>query len=484
MVTIDTIIERLKSRNISEEKLEEVRKSYNLAKEIHKGQYRQSGEEYIIHPLNVAKNLLDIEVYDTDTICAALLHDTIEDAPFDFTKEDVKKLVNETVSELVDGVTKMRAMNYSTKVDCELANTRKIINGLNKDVRIILIKLCDRLHNMETLQYKRIEKQKENALETMELFVPLSLSIGAYQLKNKLEDLSLQYIEPDEFKKITEEKKKLEELESPILKETGERINNTLIENYIPSKIIYRTQTITSTYKRLKRGYKLENIYDLFYLKVLVGEIEDCYKSLGYVHRINPPINGRFKDYIYNPRTNLYQSLHTTVSNSKGKLMKIKIRTYDMDKVAAYGIPALWNIKGGKTMEETQKEVVKKCQFAKKLMELDESFQDNHDFFKEIKKELLMEHIYVYTHKGEFIELPKGSTALDFACQVYPDMLDSMTGILVNEKEVPLNTVLENWDRVQITTKGIINHENWEDYANSSVAKQKIRLLKKQNEEK
>ena len=164
--------------------------------------------------------------------------------------------------------------------------------------------------------------------------------------------------------------------------------------------------------------------------------------------------------------------------------MKVKIRTYDMDKVAAYGIPALWNIKGGKTMEETQREVVKKCQFAKKLMELDESFQDNHDFFKEIKKELLMEHIYVYTHKGEFIELPKDSTALDFACQVYPDMLDSMTGILVNEKEVPLNTVLENWDRVQITTKGTINHENWEEYANSSVAKQKIRLLKKQNEEK
>ena len=476
-MTIDDIIERLRKRNIDEEKIAEVMKSYVIAKDVHKGQLRQSGEEYIIHPLHVASNLLDMEVYDTDTICAALLHDTIEDAPYDFTKEDIKELINETVAELVDGVTKMRAMNYSTKADCELANTRKIINGLNKDVRIILIKLCDRLHNMETLQYKTKEKQKENALETMELFVPLSLTIGAYRMKNKLEDLSLQYIEPDEFKKITDEKAKIEEIEHPILKEIAESIKSTLEEKYIASSIIYRTQTITSTYKRLKKGYKLENIYDLFYLKILVGEIEDCYRTLCFVHKNNPPINGRFKDYIYNPRTNLYQSLHTTVSNSKGKLLKVKIRTFDMDRVAAYGIPALWNIKNGKSMEETQKEVVKKCQFAKKLMELDESFKDNREFFKEIKKELLTEHIYVYTHSGDFIELPSGSTALDFACQVYPNLLDKMTGILVNGKEVPLNTVLESQDRIEVITKGEINHSNWIEFANTPTAKQKLKSL-------
>ena len=476
-MTIDDIIERLRKRNIDEEKIAEVMKSYVIAKDVHKGQLRQSGEEYIIHPLHVASNLLDMEVYDTDTICAALLHDTIEDAPYDFTKEDIKELINETVAELVDGVTKMRAMNYSTKTDCELANTRKIINGLNKDVRIILIKLCDRLHNMETLQYKTKEKQMENALETMELFVPLSLTIGAYRMKNKLEDLSLQYIEPDEFKKITDEKAKIEEIEHPILKEIAESIKSTLEEKYIASSIIYRTQTITSTYKRLKKGYKLENIYDLFYLKILVGEIEDCYRTLCFVHKNNPPINGRFKDYIYNPRTNLYQSLHTTVSNSKGKLLKVKIRTFDMDRVAAYGIPALWNIKNGKSMEETQKEVVKKCQFAKKLMELDESFKDNGEFFKEIKKELLTEHIYVYTHSGDFIELPSGSTALDFACQVYPNLLDKMTGILVNGKEVPLNTLLQSQDRIEVITKGEINHSNWIEFANTPTAKQKLKSL-------
>ena len=285
------------------------------------------------------------------------------------------------------------------------------------------------------------------------------------------------YIEPDEFKRITEEKKKIEEKEMPSLKAIGNRIKDNLEEKYVPSSIIYRTQTITSTYKRLKRGYELENIYDLFYLKILVGEIEDCYKTLGYVHKNNPPINGRFKDYIYNPRTNLYQSLHTTVSTPTSKLLKIKIRTYDMDKVAANGIPALWNIKNGKTMEETQKEVVKKCQFAKKLMELDESFSDNQEFIKEIKNELLTEHVYVYSENGEFIELPKGSTALDFACQVYPNLLDQMTGLLVNEKEVPFNTILENYDRIQLITKGKINHENLEDFVNTSVAKQKLKSL-------
>ena len=484
MVSIDSIVKKLKDKQVKEEKIQEVKKAYKLAEEIHRGQYRQSGEEYIIHPLHVANNLLDMEVYDTDTICAALLHDTIEDASFDFTKEDIKELLNETIAELVDGVTKMRAMNYSTKTELELANTRKIINGLNKDVRIIIIKLCDRLHNMETLQYKKPEKQKENAVETMELFVPLSLSIGAYKMKNKLEDLSLQYIEPDVFKSITEEKQKIERVESPYLEEMGNRIKSILEEKYVPSKIVYRTQTITSTYKRLKSGYKLENIYDLFYLKILLLEIEDCYRTLGFVHKSNPPINGRFKDYIYNPRTNLYQSLHTTVSNDSGRLTKVKIRTFDMDKVAAYGIPALWNIKGGKTMEETQKEVVKKCQFAKKLMELDESFKDNHEFIQEIKKELLTEHIYVYTHSGDFIELPKGSTALDFACQVFPDLLDKMTGILVNGKEVPLNTILENQDRIQVLTKGKINHDNWEEYANTPTAKQKIKSLCKKETEK
>ena len=219
MITIENIIKTLKEQGVSDDKIEEINKSFLLASEIHKDQYRQSGEPYITHPLNVAKNLLDMEVYDTDAICAALLHDTIEDAKDDFSKEDIKRIINEDVAELVDGVTKMRRINFVTKESQRLANTRKITNGLSKDVRIILIKLADRKHNMETLEFKRPEKQQENAIETMELFVPLALSIGAYKIKSELEDLSLMYIEPDDFKKITEEKKKIEEQKKEYLEE-------------------------------------------------------------------------------------------------------------------------------------------------------------------------------------------------------------------------------------------------------------------------
>ena len=478
MVSIENIINELRKKNIEEEKLKEIEKSYLIAKEIHKNQFRQSGEPYIIHPLNVANNLLKMEVYDPDTISAALLHDTIEDAEIDFTKEDVAELINPTVAELVDGVTKMRRMNFSTKDDERLANTRKIINGLTKDVRIILIKLADRLHNMETLQYKTPDKQKENAIETMELFVPLSLSIGAYQIKNLLEDLSLPYIERDEYKKIKDYKEVLLQEKEEAMQEMAYKIDLELDKKEITHQKILRSQTIGSIYKKIKKGYKMDNIYDLFYWKYLVPEVEDCYQTLCIVHKNNPPINGRFKDYIYNPRTNFYQSLHTTVSDNNSNLVKVKIRTFDMDKVAAYGISAYWNLKNGKTKEETQDVIREKCQFAKKLIEIDESFEDNAEFIEKIKKELLTNHVYIYNQtNGEIVELPKGSTTLDFACQVFPDQLDKMTGVIVNGKEVPFNTVLKNNDRIQIITKGKVNHEDWEKYAYTPTAKQKIKLL-------
>ncbi len=477
MITIDSIIEKLRMQNIPEEKLQEVRKAYEIAKEIHKNQFRQSGEPYIIHPLHVADNVLKMQVYDPDTISAALLHDTVEDAEVEFTLEDVAKLINPTVAELVDGVTKMRRMNFSTKYDQRLANTRKIINGLTKDVRIIIIKLADRLHNMETLEYKKPEKQKENAIETMELFVPLSLSIGAYRIKNELEDLALQYIEPDKYQRIKEEKDSLQTVRDSYLREIAYKTSEILKKKDIPADIIYRTQTICSVYKKLKQGYKMENIYDLFYLKILVDEVEDCYQTLYVVHKNNPPINGRFRDYICNPRTNFYQSLHTTVSNTNGSLVKVKIRTQVMDKVAGFGIPALWNIKDGQTKEETQETIRRKCQFAKKLIEIDESFVDNQEFISQIKSELLTEHIYVYTHDGDIVELPAGSTALDLACQRNPELLDKMTGVLVNGKEVPLSEPLKNNDRVQVIIRGKINHDNWDQYAHNPSAKQKLKQL-------
>ena len=486
MISIDTIIDILKVKNPSA--IEQVIKAYRLAEYAHKGVYRESGEPYITHPLNVALNVLRMEVFDTDTICAALLHDTVEDNE-EITLEYIADEINPDVAELVDGVTKMRRMNFSSKLDQNNANTRKIINGLTKDLRIIIIKLADRLHNMNTLQYKKPEKQKDNSIETMELFVPLAGAIGAYQIKSELEDLSLSYIEPDVYKKIEERRNILAISEKHYLEDMKSKISLILKEKNIPNDILIRTKNVCNIYKKILKGYQIENIYDLFYLKILVNEVDDCYRTLSFVHRNNPPINGRFKDYIYNPRTNYYQSLHTTVSTSDGRLRKVKIRTHDMDKVSAFGIPAYWNIDPNKketeiphhkTKEETQEGIRNYLQFAKKLMAIDGHFKSDAEFIEEIKHELLTEHVYVYKHTGEIIELPQGSTALDFACQVYSDKLDQITGILVNGKDVPVHTVLKNNDRVQITTKGLIDRTSWENCVKTLYGKNKIYSLCKE----
>lgn len=452
MITIEDILEELKKHNATEQDLENVKKSFHLASDIHKNQFRQSGEPYIIHPLNVAKNALNMEIYDADTICACLLHDTIEDGE-DFSKEDIARIINPTVSELVDGVTKMRRMNFSTKEEQVLANTRKITNGLSKDVRIILIKLADRLHNMETLDFKKAEKQRENAVETMEIFVPLALSIGAYKIKSDLEDLALKYIEPDAYKQISYQKQKLQEQKKEHLEEIKYKINEILKAKEIPSQILLRTKNICTAYKKILEGYELENIYDLFYLKILVEEVDDCYRTLGLVHGEYPHINGRLKDYISNPKTNLYQSLHTTVS-ANSIPTKVKIRTYDMDKVTAYGVSALWNIKNGMTKEETQEYIKKHIPFIKVLMEIDENSKNNYDFISQANKRLFTEHIYVYD-KDRTIELPYGSTAFDFICTIYPELIDKPVDIIVNEKVVGQDYDLNNTDRVEVIRKVI-----------------------------
>ena len=476
MITIEDILNELIKHKIPYYKLQEVIKAYDLAAEIHKGQYRQSGEAYIVHPLTVAMNLLDMEIYDPDTISAALLHDTIEDAKGEFSKfskEDIATLINPTVAELVDGVTKISRMEFSTKEEQNLANTRKIINGLTKDVRIILIKLADRLHNMRTLEFKSPKKQIENSEETLHLFVPLALSIGAYRIKSELEDLSFKYLSPDNYNKIIEDKHILEQHEAPYLLEMAAKTQEILNAKNIPNDIILRTKNAYTTYKRLIQGYKLENIYDLFYIKILVNEVEECYQTLGIVHKNNPPINGRFKDYIYNPRTNLYQSLHTTVSD-KNKSIKVKIRTHNMDKIAAYGISARWNIPGCQTIQESQQEIREKLQFAKRLIEIDESFEDNHEFVKQISNELLTEHIYVYNNGSEVIELPAGSTIFDFICHVCPENLDRTTGVIINGKEESLEYRLKNTDRVQVLTKKDKDVLIWQN--NPEAPKQKIKL--------
>ena len=466
-ISIDDIVTVLIIHNISEEKIEEVKESYRIANEIHKEQTRDSGEPYIIHPLHVAKNLLDMEIYDPDMISAALLHDTLEDAKKAFFKEDIARQINPTVADLVEGVTKISRMNFSTKEEQNLANTRKIITSLTKDVRIILIKLADRLHNMCTLEHKKSKiKQRENAIETMEVFVPLALSIGAYKVARELEDLSFQYIHPDEYKRILEDREKLERIRKPLIDEVNEKLNYILKQNGIPNEILYRVQNVTTIYRKMQKGYSMDNMYDLFYLKILVDTVNDCYTALRYVHDLYNPINGRFRDYIGGQRTNYYQSLHTTVgmcpsSKNDSHFGKIKIRTKAMDDVAANGVLAYLYLptQGDvgpkrKTKEEIQNDIVTKNPFVVNLKYIDRLFTKDMDFFKTIKEELLGEQVYVYNEAGEIIELPLGSTALDYICTLKDDTFNKATGIVINGIISPIGTILNNRDRIEIITKG------------------------------
>lgn len=482
MISIYDIIKILRKKNPTA--IPQVIKSYKLADYAHYGVFRESGEPYITHPLNVALNVLKMEVYDTDTISAALLHDTVEDNE-EITLDLIAHEINPTVAKLVDGVTKISRMEFPTKQEQNYANMRKLITGLNIDLRIILIKLADRKHNMETLQAKKPEKQIANAEETKSIFVPIAEEIGAYQIRNELDDLSILYLDPDAYNAILERREELAEKEKDYLEEMKDKIKKILAQKNIPSEILIRTKNVCNIYSKIDKQYKVENIYDLFYLKILVDEVDDCYRTLSIIHRYNTPINGRFKDYIYNPRTNYYQSLHTTVSDESGRLRKVKVRTNDMDKISAFGICAYWNIKQNKpeseiphykNQEQTQKEI-RNNQFARKLAEIDSSSQGNKEFMEFVEQELFTEHVYVYKHTGETIELPKGATALDFACEVYPELLDKMTGVTVNGKEVKVSTVLKNHDRVEVKTDGMINHDTWEKSVTTSKARHKINYL-------
>ena len=456
------------------EELKIIKKAYNYATYLHKEQYRQSGEPYIIHPLNVAYILAEMHA-DKDTICAGLLHDTLEDT--NITKEDIAHEFNQNVANLVDGVTKLSKMNFSSKQDQNYANTRKIITGITEDVRIIIIKLADRLHNMRTLGFKSEFKQKENALETMEIFVPLAYYIGAYRIKSELEDLSLQYLKPEMYKSIQERKLKLEELSKPCLEEMLYKIQKLLNDKNIPNEIKVRTKNIYGIYKRLEEGYKLSDIHDLLALKIMVDEIDNCYKTLGIIHQEYRPINNKFKDYICNHKTNMYKSLHTTVFGPDDRLVQTQIRTFNMDKIASFGLTTYWDIEKGKARDVMQNDLKEKFQFFKSLTEINSMFGDNQQFVNQVKNELFSDKVYVYTTKGEIIELPKGSTPIDFAYKIHTDIGNTMVGVFVNDEYVSVDYILKNKDRVRIITDDLSYgpREEWINKAHTSLAKRKIR---------
>ena len=475
-ITLNDLISKLKEYN--PEEVEVVTKAYEYAKELHNGQMRQSGEPYISHPLNVAYILTEMHA-DRDTICAGLLHDTLEDT--NTTKEDIAHEFNQNIANLVDGVTKISKLNFSSKQDQNMANTRKIITGITEDVRIIIIKLADRLHNMRTLGFKSEFKQKENALETMEIFVPLAYYIGAYRIKSELEDLSLRYLKPDIYKRIEERKLKLEETSAAPLKEMLYKIQTLLECNNIPNEIKVRTKNIYGIYKRLNEGHKLSDIHDLLALKIMVDNIANCYYTLGIIHKEYHPINDKFKDYICNPKTNMYRSLHTTVFGPDDRLVQTQIRTFNMDKVASFGLTAYWDEQKGKARDVMQEDLKQKFQFFKSLTEINSMFGDNQQFVNQVKCELFADKVYVYTTKGDIIELPKGSTPIDFAYKIHTDIGNTMVGAFVNDEYVQVDYILQNKDRVRIITDALSYgpREDWIDKAHTSLAKRKIKEFRK-----
>jgi len=475
-ITIDDLLNHVKIYNLEE--IEIIKKAYDYANYLHEGQIRQSGEPYITHPLNVAYILSEMHA-DRDTICAALLHDTLEDC--DISKEDIAELFNKDIANLVDGVTKISKMNFSSKTEQNLANTRKIITGLTEDVRIIIIKLADRLHNMRTLGFKSEFKQKENSLETMEIFVPLAYYIGAYRIKSELEDLSLQYLKPDMYKRIEEKKLTLEEDVNKCLEEMLYKIQTILKSKEIPNEIKVRTKNIYGIYKRISEGHKLSDIHDLLSLKIMVDEIDNCYRTLGIIHQEYHPINDKFKDYICNPKTNMYKSLHTTVFGPNDRLVQTQIRTFDMDKVASFGLTTYWDLKKGEARNIMQDELKQKFQFFKSLTEINAMFGDNQEFVSQIKSELFADKVYVYTTKGDIIELPKGSTPIDLAYKIHTDIGNTMVSAIVNDEYVQIDYHLKNKDRVRIVTDPLSfgPREDWIDKAHTSYAKRKIKEFNK-----
>lgn len=460
---------------LKKEEIKEIEKAYLYAKEKHKGQYRRTGEEYIVHPLFVAYILTSINA-DKDTIIAALLHDTIEDT--DVSKSDIKEKFGEVASKLVDGVTKINNINVSTDNEYLTSYYKKIIVGMSEDVRVIIIKLADRLHNMRTLYALDHEKQKRKAKETLEILAPIAHRLGMNKIKSELEELSLKYLKPEAYRDVVEKLNKTKKEREECVKKMMDEVSALLKQNNIKHEIKGRAKSIYSIYKKLDKGRSFNDIYDLLAIRILVDKEQECYLALGLIHSKYKPVSKRFKDFIAMPKTNLYQTLHTTVFGLEGNLFEIQIRTYDMDEIAENGIASHWAYKEQKDAAvEMQNITEQKLQFYKSIIELKDDKLTSEDFVDKVKNEVLNNNIYVYTPKGDVIEMPKGATPIDFAYRVHSQIGDKMTGAIVNNNMVPLNYELKNADIIKIITNNNSKgpSREWLNIVKTTGAKNKIR---------
>ena len=472
-ITFDELHDKVSTYITNEDDLKLITKSYLFAFEKHFGQKRHTGEDYIVHPLNVAYILSDINA-DYQTICAALLHDTLEDTQA--TKEELANEFSVEIASLVDGVTKINKLNFSGDNEALLANHRKIIVGLTEDVRVIFIKLADRLHNMRTLWILSEKSQKANAKETLDILVPIAHRLGMNKIKSELEDLSLRYSKPDVYFSIVEKLNQSKVERNANVDLMKESLVNLLNSHGIKHKIKGRAKSIYSIYKKLDTGRRFSDIYDLLALRIFVDTEQDCYQTIGLIHSKYRPIPKRFKDYIAMPKENGYQSLHTTVFGENGQLYEIQIRTYEMDKLAEHGVASHWSYKEkGKTIMQSAME--EKLQFFRTIMELSQEESDE-IFINNVKEDVLKSIIYVFTPKGDVIELPKGATPIDFAYRVHSKVGDSMVGAIVNGNIVSLDYKLQDNDIVKINTnKASTPSREWINMAYTAQAKNKIKAF-------
>ncbi|OHB28947.1 MAG: GTP pyrophosphokinase [Desulfuromonadaceae bacterium GWC2_58_13] len=473
MIRLDDILEKILSYNAGAD-LDAVRKAYVYSAKVHQGQVRLSGEPYLTHPMEVAYILAQLKM-DVPTIVTGLLHDTIEDTLT--TSDELRGIFGDEVVELADGVTKLSKMTFRTREERQAESFRKMLLAMARDIRVILIKLADRLHNMRTLGFQPDARQQKIAQETLDIYAPLANRLGISWIKGELEDLAFRYLEPVSFADLQSKVNEKEKARGGYIEEVQNVIFEKLQENGIKGDVSGRSKHLYSIHKKMERqGGDLDQIYDLIAFRIIVESIRECYGVLGIIHSVWKPIPGRFKDYIAMPKANMYQSLHTTVIGPHGDRMEVQIRTEEMHQIAEEGIAAHWKYKEGRGVASVTGRDDSRFRWLRQLLEWQQEVKDSREFMDSVKIDLFPEEVYVFTPNGDVKELPKGSTPIDFAYSVHTDIGSRCVGAKVNGKLVPLKTTLKNGDMVEVfTSPSQTPSKDWLVFVRTSKARNKIR---------